>query len=205
MDVAPNSGKLVYRLIDDTGKGLPDVAVSLFAYEGVSPRYEYRVLLDKQLTDINGQIEFGDLIPAGYRILVDSAKINNVSYQIQEIVQVPAAAITHQETKVSDFSGTLSLSVHSYNDEKPMEGVGMILIPLNRIYKDETTPVYLKMADFKGTTDGLGFAKFRIPCYRQYMIHLYNLATHAAYKKHNPDVLFLEKDAEVNHVIRITQ
>lgn len=116
-----------------------------------------------------------------------------------------AAALTRQDTKVSDFSGTLSLSVSSYSDEKPMEGVGVILIPSNKVYKEETTPVYLEMADFKGTTDGLGLVKFRIPCHRQYKIHLYNMTSHAAYKKYNPDVLFLEKDAQVNHVIRITE
>ncbi|PRY52778.1 hypothetical protein B0I27_105247 [Arcticibacter pallidicorallinus] len=203
VDVAPsNSGKLIYKLTDDAGKGLPGVAISLFAYEGVYS--DYQILLDKQVTDVNGQIDFGDLNPDKYLIRADSVKVNDLTYVVHEYVEVSVAATTRREVKATDFSAQLTITVRSYNDEKPMKSVGVMVVPTNKIYNEYTTASNSKIADYKGVTNSSGLIKIKIPCYKQYKIYLYDLVTNSGYRIHDVFDFFLEKDEKANSIMRIS-
>jgi len=194
------SGKLVYKLTDDAGKGLPNVAVSLFDRQGY---YSSDVLLDKQVTDANGQIDFGDLNPSNYMLLADSAKVNNVSYQVQEWVQVITGSAKEKETKVTDFSGSLTVKVYSSNNQ-PLKNIGLLIIPSRKYNSSYPTASQLKVADFSGTTNDAGLATFKIPSNKDYVIYLYNTVTNAQYNT-GYNYLSIQKGSTIDHSIYVYQ
>lgn len=196
------SGKLTYKLTDDAGKGLANVKVSLF--DRTDTYYaNYNILLETRLTDPNGLVDFGNLNPSNYLLVADSAKVNNVAYMVQEYVQVIAGADKAKETKVTDFSGTFTLAVRSYNNNQPLKNIGVIMIPSNKFNYAATTAANLKVADFSGATNDAGLITFRIPSNKQYAIYLYNTVTNASYN-YNSSVS-VQKDATVNYSMNIYQ
>jgi len=203
-EIAPShNGKLIYKLTDDTGKGLPNIEVSLFAYD--SSNYIYKVFLDKQLTDASGQINFGDLNPGSYWVKADSPKVNNISYWAQEQVEVLAATTTRKETRVTDFSALLTVIVRPLEEERPLKNIGVMMVPSNKISYPTSTDSYSKIADFKGVTNDAGLITFKISCYKEYLIYLYDLTTKVQFiAPHDVSILFLEKDQKVNQVLRIS-
>lgn len=194
------SGKLTYKLTDDAGKGLPNVKVSLFDRHNYS---NTTFLLDARLTDPNGQVDFGDLNPNNYLIVADSAKVNNVSYSIQEYVQVITGSVKHKETKVTDHSGTFTLTVKSYNNNQPLKNIGVMMIPLNKFNYSSTTVSNLKVADFSGVTNDSGLITFKIPSNITYTTYLYNTVTNASFNYNNG--ISVQKDATVNYLMNIFQ
>ena len=195
------SGKLTYKLTDDAGKGLPNVAVSLFDRQGY---YNSDVLLDKQVTDANGQVDFGDLNPSNYMLVADSAKVNNVSYNVQEWVQVITGSVKEKATKVTDFSGTLTVRVYSNNNNQPLKNIGILIIPSNKYNYSSPTSSHLKNADFSGLTNDAGLATFKIPSNKDYTVYLYNTVTNAQYN-HNYNYLSIQKGSTIDHFINVYQ
>lgn len=194
------SGKLTYKLTDDAGKGLPNVKVSLF------DRLDYSnntILLDARLTDPNGQVDFGDLNPSNYLLVADSAKVNNIAYIVQEYVQVITGAVKHKESKVTDFSGTFTITVKSYNNNQPLKNIGVIMIPSNKFNYSSTTAAHLKVADFSGATNDAGLITFKIPSNKQYSVYFYNTVTNASYNYYTN--VSVQKDATVNYAMNLYQ
>lgn len=192
------SGKLTYKLTDDAGKGLPNVKVSLFDRQ--DNYSNTTILLDTRLTDPNGQVDFGDLNPNNYLLVADSAKVNNVAYMVQEYVQVITGAVKQKETKVTDYSGTFTMTVKSYNSNQPLKNIGVIMVPSNKFNYSSTTAAHLKVADFSGATNDAGLIIFRIPSNKQYTVYLYNTVTNASY---NYNTVSVQKDATVNYSMNI--
>lgn len=196
------SGRLTYKLIDDAGKGLPNLKVSLF-----DSRDNYStpsILLDTRLTDSNGEVDFGDLNPANYLLVADSAKVNNVSYFVREYIQVVTGTVKHKETKVTDYSGTFNMTVRSYyNNNQPLKNIGVIMIPSNKYNNVSSTTGLLKIADFSGATNDAGSITFKIPSGKDYVIYLYNTVTNASYNFYS--YISVQKDATTNFQAYIYQ
>jgi len=181
VDVTLNtSGKLTYRLLDDSGKGLPNVKLSLYDRQDLYYS-NTNVLLDARVTDANGQVDFGDLNPRNYQVISDSAKVNNITYVVQEYVQVTTGSVKNKETKVTDHSGTVTITIKSYNNNQSLKNIGVMIIPTNRYNYNNNTAANLKIADFTGVTNDLGVASFKIPAVKQYSVYLYNTVTNASY------------------------
>jgi hypothetical protein len=193
------SGRLTYKLTDDKGKGLPNVKVSLFDHQ--RNYSNATMLLDTRLTDSEGLIDFGDLNPNNYMLVVDSAKVNNVAYNVQEYVQVITGAVKQKETNVTDFSGTYKMTVRSYNTNQPLKNIGVILIPSNKFDYFSSTSSLLKVSDFSGVTNELGSISFRIPSNKQYSVYLYNMVTNASYNQNG--ATYVDKDGSVDYTITI--
>ena len=172
------SGKLTYKLNDDGGKGLPNVKISLYDRQD---NYYNTALIDERLTDANGQVDFGDLNPHTYLIVADSTKVNNVTYFVQEYVQVITGSVKKKEVKVTDFSGTFTIAIKSYNNNQPLRNIGVLLIPSTKFSSSYSTITNLKIADFSGITDESGLSTFRVPSNKQYVVYTYNIATNASY------------------------
>jgi 5-hydroxyisourate hydrolase-like protein (transthyretin family) len=192
------SGRLTYKLIDNNGKGLPDVKVSLFEHQN---NYSNgTMLLDTRVTDSDGQVDFGDLNPNSYLLIADSANVNNVAYRVQEYVQVITGAVKKKETKVTDHSGIFRVIVKSYTNQA-LKNIGVMMIPYNRF--DDSTPIssQLKVSDFSGVTNEHGSISFRIPSNRAYVVYLYNVVTNASYN-YNANV-YVEKDATIDYGMTI--
>ena len=194
-----NSGKLSYKLTDATGKGLPNVKISLFdRQENYS---NFGILLDTRLTDFNGQADFGDLNPSNYMIIADSPKVNNVAYYVQEYVQVTTGTLKLKEVKVTDFSGTFNLTVKSYNTNQALKNIGVLIIPANKFNYSLSTTANFKIADFAGLTNDAGSISLIIPSNKQYVVYLYNSITNTSYN--NNSNVWLQKDGIANSYINL--
>lgn len=175
-----NSGKLSYKLMDDAGKGIPNVKVSLFDH--IANYYSGNtILIDERQTDVNGLVDFGDLNPKSYLIVADSAKVKNVNYSIKEYVQVVTGVSKHRDVKVTDFSGTLSVKVISHYTNKPSKNIGVFLMDSNNYVYDSNVTKSLNASEFKGITNEEGLITFKVPSDRSYAITIYNTETNVIY------------------------
>jgi hypothetical protein len=173
------SGKLTYRLLDDAGKGLPNVKVSL--YDNPDYNQVNKILLDELTTDQNGQVDFGDLNPKTYLVIPDSPMVNKIQYNIQDYIQVLTGKTKNKEIKVSDFSGTIKLKIYNYNLNRVQANVGVLLIPGQKFYYQQTVPYYINLADYKGTTDANGEISFKVPSDKGYIVYVYDVTTNKVY------------------------
>lgn len=190
-----NSGKLSYKLLDDAGKGLPNVKVKL--YDNPNSYYNIPVLLETRTTDQNGIIDFGELNPATYQLVPDSPQVNNIKYNFNEYVQVTAGSTKQKDTKVSDYSGTLNIIARSYYPENtPLKNLGVILVPYSKYNYSNSLNTNITYAEFKGVTDNNGAVSFKIPSTTGYSILLYNTSTNAYITAFNS--FTVEKDANFN-------
>jgi hypothetical protein len=173
------SGKLTYKMLDDAGKGLPNVKVSLFDY--INDFGNGTILLDTRYTDQNGLVDFGDLNPKTYMVVPDSPMVNKVKYVPKEFIQVITGKTKDKEVKVSDYSGTYNFAVkNSGNSNFPLKNVGILMIPSNKFSYGSSATLYFNVADFKGVSNDLGQASFKVPSNKYYTIFLYNTITNAS-------------------------
>jgi hypothetical protein len=190
-----NSGKLSYKLLDDAGKGLPNVKVQL--YDNINVYYNTPVLLETRTTDQNGIIDFGELNPSTYQLVPDSPQVNKVKYHFSEYVQVTAGSTKQKDTKVSDYSGTLNIIARSYYPgNTPLRNLGVLLVPYSKYNYSNNLSSNISNADFKGVTDNNGLISFKIPSTTSYSILLYNTSTNAYINAFSS--FTVEKDANYN-------
>jgi len=191
------SGKLTYRLLDDAGKGLPNVKVSL--YDNGDLNLNIRVLLDEQRTDQNGQVDFGDLNPQNYFVVPDSPVVNNIQYNVQEYVQVLTGKTKNKEIKVSDFSGTMKFKVYNYATNRAQPNAGVVLIPGQKYSYFLTPADFSSVAEFKGLTDANGDISFKVPCDKAYIVIVYNTTTNKTY--YNGGSFVVQKNRNYNQTL----
>jgi hypothetical protein len=173
------SGKLTYKLLDDAQKGIPNVKVSL--YDNLANFSNTTILLETRITDQNGIVDFGDLNPKNYLIILDSPMVNNVKYNIQDYVQILTGTTKNKEIKVSDFSGTFNLKVKSSKNNVSLKNVGVLIVPSNKYAYYSSTTDYFKIADYKGVCDDAGLVSFKVPSNKAYNILVYNVNTNVSY------------------------
>lgn len=148
--------------------------------------------------------DFGDLNPKNYQLLVDSVKVNNMAYVVQEYVQVVNGGVKQKETKVTDHSGTFTLLVRSaYNNNQPLKNVGVIIIPSNKFNYSSSTAFNLKIADFSGVTNDNGLITLKIPSNKSYTVYLYNTVTNSSYN--NNSNLYVQKDGTASYSVNVYQ
>ncbi|MNV41458.1 hypothetical protein D3C71_1330950 [compost metagenome] len=187
---SPTSGEFTYKLLDDAGKGISNVKVSVF------DRLEGRPVLYESLTDNNGVADFGKINSGSYFIRADSPAVNNIKYSIQEYVQVLTGKPKHKEIKVSDYSGTLNITIINHNYYNPLKNIGVLVIPTNRFTYDLPTTSYFGVADYKGVSDAKGFVSFKVPSNKEYTLYLYNITTNVRYDW--PGTFSIQKGSTTN-------
>lgn len=193
------SGKLTYRLLDDSGKGIPNLRISLF--DNIDKNLNSKVLIDSKITNQDGQVDFGDLNPSNYLVAPDSVSLNNVKYNVQDYVQVITGAAKNREVKVSDFSGTYNFKAINYNKNQGQPNVGILMIPTpSYIYLADMSQ-YVKLADYKGVTDAKGLLSFKVPSNKEYTIYVYNTTTNAAYMVSSFNVIERNQIFNQNYII----
>jgi len=188
------SGKLTYKLVDDGGKGIPNVKVSLF--DNINSYYNTSVLLDTRSTDQNGVADFGDLNPSTYLVVPDSPMVNNIKYFFREYVQVITGNTKQRDVKVSDFSATLNLNVKLYSTGLALKNAGVLLIPSNKFVYSTSIANLSGIAEFKGVTTDNGAATFKVPSTKAYTIVIYNMSTNIVSTTYT--YFSLDKGATVN-------
>ena len=185
----PTTGEFSYKLLDDAGKGLSNVKVSIF------DQTEERLVLQEVFTDKNGIADFGRLNSGTYLIRADSPVVNKVKYPIQEYVQVLTGKPKHREIKVSDYSGTFNFTVLN-TSQNPQKNLGILMIPKDNYIYGLPTTSYFDVADYKGVSDAKGFISFKVPANKEYMVYIYNITTNVRYD--SGGILSIQKDAILN-------
>jgi hypothetical protein len=181
------SGKLTYKIMDDSGKGMPNIRISLF--DNVDKNQNTRDLLDSQISNQDGQVDFGDLNPSNYLVVPDSPVVNNVKYNVQDYVQVITGTTKNRAVKVSDFSGTYNFKIFNYNKNHVQANVGILMIPTQRYIYQDNAPHYFSLADYKGVTDANGLLTFKVPSNKEYTIYVYNTTTNIPYMVGSANIL----------------
>jgi len=193
------SGKLTYKLLDDSGKGMPRVKVSLFDN---NPSYysNASILLDTRVTDENGLVDFGDLNPSNYRVYPDSPVVNNVKYNFFEHVQVITGATKHKEAKVTDYSGTFKIKLQNTNSQA-QKGIGVLLVPAQKFIYSSTVTNLIALADYKGLSDDAGMVTLKVPSDKAYTTLIYNTTTNTPYGWSNHNTVERDKTISMSFFI----
>lgn len=159
------TGKLNYKLTDDTGKGLPGLNVYLY---DPGSKQEPNLLTDSAITNSDGEVSFSDLLPNNYQLKTD-IKLNNNFYSIDEYVQITAGVERKKTTKVTDFSGTLKIRLLSYQNGTPIHGQGVVAFPVDKIHvtSDNVADV-VKSSTLKGLTDKNGYVSLKVPANKSF-------------------------------------
>jgi len=174
------TGKLSYKLTDDSGKGLAGMNVSLYDAETMlnasSPNPAALVI--KIQTDQEGIAHFTDLLPRNYLVTTESPIVNNVKYNPYEFVQVVADREKKKVVKVSDFSGTFNITLVSNLDQvTPLKNVGVVIYPMYDFRPNsDNAAEFIKTAALKGVTDENGFVAIKVPSNIAFDFIVYNLA-----------------------------
>lgn len=173
------SGKISYQLVDDSGAGLSGIKIGVYRIQSHSggTQFDPSFLLDTMRTDQDGTAVFSTLGPANYLVVPDSPKLKNVSYNIREFVQVVAGKEKKKVTKVSDFSGTIRVTLKSSLDYvTPIRSMGIAAIPYNPlIVRPDNLKELLDGATIRGVTDNEGFVSIKIPSDISYRLLIYGL------------------------------
>lgn len=160
------TGKLNYKLTDDTGKGLSGLKVYLY---DPGNKLDPNLLTDSAITNSDGEVYFTDLLPNNYQLKTDFIRLNNNDYSIDEYVQITAGMDRKKTTKVTDFSGTLKIRLLSYQTRTPIQDQGVVAFPVNKIYvtSDNVADV-VKSSTLKGLTDKNGYVSLKVPANKSF-------------------------------------
>ncbi|QMV66994.1 hypothetical protein HS960_04705 [Sphingobacterium paramultivorum] len=155
------TGKLNYKLTDDTGKGLSGLKVYIY---NPGSKQDPNSPIDSAITSSVGEVNFTDLLPNNYQLKTDSIKLNNNDYSVDEYVQITAGIERKKTTKVTDFSGTLIIRLLSYETRTPIQDQGVVAFPVNKIHvtSDNIADV-VKSSTLKGLTDKNGYVSLKVP------------------------------------------
>ncbi|PRY52779.1 hypothetical protein B0I27_105248 [Arcticibacter pallidicorallinus] len=168
-------GTLSYQLIDDLGRGLSGVKISLYsAMIKGGDAGAFITPIELSRTDREGFVNFANLLPGNYRVVSDSAMVNGIIYPTSEYVQVISNLEKKKTVKASDFSGTLKIKLLSNSEPKyPLKN--MVLIAYPHVGPEWSNPRSLvESARLKGITDENGLAEIKVPCNFQYGVIIYN-------------------------------
>ena len=172
------TGKLSYKIVDDEGKGLSAVRVSVYKYisnsEGIN--FDSSTLIDTVRTDENGVAMFSELFPENYLLVTDSPMVNKVKYNTREFVQVVAGLEKEKVTKASEFSGSLRIVLTSNLDYRTLlSNTGVAAIPYDTQYISSDVKGYAERAVITGITNDQGLVVLKIPSNVPYYIMVYRL------------------------------
>lgn len=162
-----STGKLSYKLNDNSGKGLVGVKVSIYdannSYDTTTPNPA--ALVETAQTNQEGIAYFSDLAPRNYLVTADSPAVNNLKYRTTEFVQVVADIEKKKTLNVTEFSGLINIILVSRDDYRtPLKNVGVVAFPINEPGPNsDNINAYIKTAPLKGVTDENGSVSFKVP------------------------------------------
>lgn len=173
-----NTGKLTYKLADDSGTGLAGIKVSIYdtKYNNDPSLPNPHDFITETRTDQDGIAYFSDLIPKNYLVIADAAIINSIQYRTEDYVQIVAEIEKKKTVKVTEFSGFLNISLINNNDLwGPLKNIEIVAYPINngRPTADKVK-AFIKNSKLKGLTDNNGFLSIKVPSNINYYFLLYN-------------------------------
>lgn len=174
-----STGKLSYKVVDDSGNGMAGINVSIYdskiIYSATSPNPN--ALIGTIKTNPEGIANFSDLLPENYLVTADSPVVNKVKYRTEEFVQIVADTEKKKAVKVTDFSGLLNITLISRNDYRsPLKNMGVVAFPGNGSQPSSAhIRAIINESPLKGVTDGNGFLSIKVPSNIYFDFIVYNL------------------------------
>jgi hypothetical protein len=114
-------GNLRVRITNNADAGIADVNVKLYSYES-SP-------LEETTTDADGWASFNDILSGEYEIEAEDVQIGAYSYNVYQIVQVLAGGEKEYSLRASDYSGSATIYVETWDnilsEYVPLEGLNV--------------------------------------------------------------------------------
>lgn len=163
---SPDTGQLKYKIVDYAGLGVPEVTVLLYKADHLlhinflNPERAAARLK----TDQNGVAAFSDLSPDNYLIIADSAMSNRMTYKIREHIQVVAGIVKEKETKASDFSASLNLTIISKRDHRtPVNNFRIAAVTADPATFTGDLNELVNNSAVRGITNAQGFVTLKIP------------------------------------------
>lgn len=175
-DVYPKtSGKLNIKLVDGKGVALTDVPLELVQY---MDKYDNISLITKS-TNSNGEVDFGELNAATYKIVTSDIDADNKTYNFYQNFQVIGGADTLITLKTTDYLATINVQVASSTTGKPMNNIGVFVIKgWPSIYWGDSVREYLSSAIINTQTNADGKVVLKVPSQVFYTVVAYNLNTY---------------------------
>lgn len=174
---SPGTGKLNYKVVDDSGRGISKVKVSVYLNDRFSDftYLDNRFIVDSARTDAEGIAIFSDLLPGNYKLVTDSPVVDNIKYNPREIVQVVAEKDKKKVTKASDFYGNLKINMQSMADySTPLKNIQVVATPMPLNITAANIKSLIDAAYIQGTTNVNGVVTLKIPSNITYYITMYN-------------------------------
>ena len=173
-----NTGTLSYKLIDDSGKGLPGIRISLYDnLTNVSGSYyDTSKFIKSMVTNQDGVAVFEDMKPEIYLAIADSVTIDKLKYTSREFVQVVASVNKLKEAKVSSVTGNLTITVRSKRDNSTLlTNIGVAAIPFPVYTDPNLLRQIINAAPIKSISNANGVVTLKLPANMPYYILLYTL------------------------------
>jgi len=212
-----DSGELSVALKDNGGAPIAGVQLSLFTnikYNNRTKEHD-KLAIDEQISDANGQVNFGQLMPGTYIIYARNVKDGDYSYNITQSAHVISSEATNLSIVPSEYSATIVFTIAEKtkdNVQIPLGSdvtVALVKMPYltsNSYYAPslEDTKDYI-VQEFKADGKTKVFTFENIPL-DEYMILAYTSADYMQFWE--PDEIEeMQKDCtyEVNEVVRLSQ
>ncbi len=124
--ILKQSGNLSATLKQKDGTPISDEVVYL---------YDFNTQMDSKKTDANGNVNFGECLEGYYKLVVEDIDVNNVTYSINQQIQVISGSSKNIELIPEDYVGSVTFKALERNvndDEKyiyePLSGVTAFII-----------------------------------------------------------------------------
>lgn len=173
-------GRLSYQIVDDSGKGMVGLKVSLYdtSIRPIGLEVNPDNPIDTRRTNPDGVADFNDLLPGNYKVVSDSAAINGILYRTYEYIQVISNLEKKKTVKASDFSGILKVKLLSSQDRKTvLSNMGIVAYRYGRGPDAKNVKNFVASAVLKAVTDENGMASIKVPFDAQYNIIVYSLTS----------------------------
>jgi len=157
------SANLSATITDNTGKGIANTNVKLYDELGQG-------ILTQLKTDVNGNVNFGEVNDGSYNLEVDSPKINNIKYNPSKLIQVISASPKNVVINVQDYVGTYNLTFTNTanNPGTVYANLNAILVPVEIYNYNDLLAIQKSKAEFSGKADADGKLSFTIPSDRYF-------------------------------------
>jgi hypothetical protein len=171
-----NSSNLVVKVTDNLGVGIPGAKVKLYDSQVM---YIQNIGFELELAKTNdkGEAVFNDLNPGNYTILVDTVKVNSLTYRPITVFKIASSVDKHVTINVTDHKGNLdvliSYSPTYYTNATPLSNATLFLVPKNETTSNLGAELFKKAAVIAVKTDINGRLKMQIPCNISFLIGAY--------------------------------
>lgn len=184
-----NSSKLTVKLVDSKGTSIANVNIKLYDRETMalnssskSPMFPSLQYIFSATTDANGKVEFDDVAAGTYFMLIDSVRIDRITYQPIMQFQMNNAVDKEITIKPEDYVSTFNLTftktetikTNSLVDVSAFNNLNVLLVPRKSFSSSLDIEQLISVAEVNTKTNNNGFVSLKVPSFQSYVAIVYN-------------------------------